>query len=194
MNAGRSFLRRFRLLTRYEADTKGGRDPLTRLTNNQIAHSLQDLLHTHQHIADELIGDPVDKHGYSRQTELGLSGAYLQTLCRCHLNRVVARSMPPILTSSAGMRIGVAGNDWEKCHWASHNYLYTLCTGVGRLCEGPQVAGRQVSKSPYRPNTNTACSCVTTAVKGTLPYRTEPLRQRTANLRVWRAFSDQTWV
>ena len=48
------------LLTKYEEDAKGGRDPLTRLTNNQIAHSLQDLLHTHQHIAHELIGDPVD--------------------------------------------------------------------------------------------------------------------------------------
>ena len=62
------------LLTRHEADTKGVRDPLTRLTNHQIAHSLQDLLHTHQDIAAELIGDPIDKHGYSRQTELGLSG------------------------------------------------------------------------------------------------------------------------
>ena len=41
-----------RLLTRYEEDTKGVRDPLMRLTNNQIAHSLQDLLQTHEHIAD----------------------------------------------------------------------------------------------------------------------------------------------
>ena len=81
------------LLTRYEADAKGLRDPLTRLTNNQIAHSLQDLLHTHQHIAHELIGDPIDKHGYSRQTELGLSGAYLQLYAKS-VARVVARAIP----------------------------------------------------------------------------------------------------
>ena len=40
-------------LTRYEVDVKGERDPLTRLTNDQIAHSLQDLLKTHEHIADQ---------------------------------------------------------------------------------------------------------------------------------------------
>jgi DNA-directed RNA polymerase specialized sigma54-like protein len=78
-------------LTRNEVDVKGERDPLTRLTNDQIAYSLKDLLHTHQHIAAELIGDPVDKHGYSRQTELGLSGPYLQLYAKT-LARAVARA------------------------------------------------------------------------------------------------------
>ena len=36
-----------RLLTRYEEGTSVVRDPLMRLTNEQIAHSIQDLLHTH---------------------------------------------------------------------------------------------------------------------------------------------------
>ena len=124
------------LLTRYEADTKGSRDPLTRLTNNQIAHSLQDLLHTHQDIAHELIGDPVDKHGYSRQTELGLSGAYLQLYAKS-LARVVARAIPdPEAPAPAAYR--VMGSDWEKCHWVSH---FSIGMGWRGLYAGPQWLG-----------------------------------------------------
>ena len=123
-------------LTRYEEDAKGGRDPLMCLTNNQIAHSLQDLLNTHQHIAAELIGDPVDKHGYSRQTELGLSGAYLQLYAKS-VARVVARAIPdPEAPAPAAYR--VLGNDWEKRHWASH---YAIATGRRRLYAGPQWLG-----------------------------------------------------
>ena len=122
-------------LTRYE-DTKKERDPLMRLTNNQIAHSLQDLLHTHQHIAHELIGDPVDKHGYSRQTELGLSGAYLQLYAKS-LARAVARAIPdPEAPAPAAYR--VMGSDWEKCHWVSH---FSIGMGWRGLYAGPQWLG-----------------------------------------------------
>ena len=100
-------------LTRYEVDAKGARDPLTRLTNNQIAHSLQDLLHTHQHIADELIGDPIDKHGYSRQTELGLSGPYLQLYAKS-LARAVARAIPDPEAPAAHAEVAVVHHDGQR--------------------------------------------------------------------------------
>ena len=103
-------------LTRYEEDAKSGRDPLTRLTNNQIAHSLQDLLKTHEHIAEQLIGDPVDKHGFSRQSELDLSGSYLQLYADA-LERIIERAIPNIEPTRTNV-FRIAGNDWEKCHWA----------------------------------------------------------------------------
>ena len=124
------------VLTRYEEDTKRSRDPLVRLTNNQIAHSLQDLLHTHEHIASQLIGDPVDKHGFSRQMELDLSGAYLQLYTNA-LEQVVERAMPNIEPDRPDV-FRIAGTDWEKCHWAGDNYLYL---GHRRLYEGPKWIG-----------------------------------------------------
>ena len=124
------------LLTRYEEDAKGERDPLTRLTNNQIAHSLQDLLQTHEHVADQLIGDPIDKHGFSRQAELDLSGSYLQ-LYTDALEQIVERAMPNLEPARSDV-FRIAGNDWEKCHWAGDNYLYV---GHRRLYEGPKWIG-----------------------------------------------------
>jgi hypothetical protein len=41
------------LLERYEADSQLAEDPLLRLTNQQIAHSLQDLLGTATDIAEQ---------------------------------------------------------------------------------------------------------------------------------------------
>jgi hypothetical protein len=123
-------------LTRYEVDVKGARDPLTRLTNDQIAHSLQDLLKTHEHIADQLIGDPIDQHGFSRQAELDLSGSYLK-LYTDALEQIVERAMPPIKPVRPDV-FRIAGNDWEKCHWAGDNYLYL---GHRRLYEGPKWIG-----------------------------------------------------
>ncbi len=123
-------------LEKYAVESSAGPGPLVRLTNNQIAHSLQDLLQTHEHIADQLIGDPVDKHGYSRQTELDLSGSYLQLYANA-LEQVVERAMPNIEPTRPDV-FRIAGNDWEKCHWAGDNYLYV---GHRQLYEGPQWIG-----------------------------------------------------
>ncbi len=125
-----------RLLTRYEEDTAVVRDPLMRLTNEQIAHSIQDLLHTHEHIAAQLIGDPIDKHGFSRQSELNLSGSYLE-LYTDALEQIIKRAMPPLVPVRPDM-FRIVGNDWEKCHWAGDNYLYL---GHRRLYEGPKWIG-----------------------------------------------------
>ena len=123
-------------LEKYAAESNATSDPLVRLTNNQIAHSLQDLLQTHEHIADQLIGDPVDKHGFSRQAELDLSGSYLQLYANA-LQQIIERAMPDIEPARPDV-FRIAGNDWEKCHWAGDNYLYQ---GYRRLYEGPKWIG-----------------------------------------------------
>ena len=123
-------------LEKYAAESSATPDPLVRLTNNQIAHSLQDLLQTHEHIAGQLIGDPIDKHGYSLQAQLDLSGSYLQLYANA-VEQVVQRAIPNIDAARPNV-FRVAGNDWEKCHWAGDNYLYL---GHRRLYEGPQWIG-----------------------------------------------------
>ena len=123
-------------LERYAAEASESSDPIVRLTNNQIAHSIQDLLHTHEHIADQLIGDPTDKHGFSRQAELDLSGSYLQLYSES-LEQIVERALPNIEPARPNV-FRIAGNDWEKCHWAGDNYLYQ---GYRRLYEGPKWIG-----------------------------------------------------
>ncbi|MCH1442088.1 MAG: DUF1592 domain-containing protein [Rubripirellula sp.] len=123
-------------LEKYAAESSAGPDPFLRLTNSQIANSIQDLLQTHEHIADQLISDPVDKHGYSRQAELDLSSSYLQLYARA-LEQVVERAMPDIEPTQPDV-FRIVGNDWEKCHWAGDNYLYV---GHRRLYEGPQWIG-----------------------------------------------------
>ena len=55
----------------------------------------------------------------------------------------------------------IAGNDWEKCHWAGDNYLYL---GHRRLYEGPKWIGDDF-EIRYPPSTNTACSCVKTGAR-----------------------------
>ena len=123
-------------LEKYAAETSVPSDPLLRLTNQQIAHSIQDLLQTHEHIAEQLIGDPVDKHGYSLQSKLDLSGSYLQLYAKA-VEQVVERAIPNIETTRPDV-FRITGNDWEKCHWAGDNYLYV---GHRRLYEGPQWIG-----------------------------------------------------
>lgn len=123
-------------LEQFTTESIATSDPLVRLTNNQIAHSLQDLLPTHEHIADQLIGDPIDKHGFSLQAELDLSGSYLQLYADA-LEQIIERAMPNIEPARPDV-FRIAGNDWEKCHWAGDNYLYQ---GYRRLYEGPNWIG-----------------------------------------------------
>ena len=124
------------LMAKYEADSQSVREPFMRLTNRQIAHSLQDLLSTHENIADKLIGDPIDKHGYSRRSELDFSGAHLELYARA-LEGLISRAVPDPAPGPANV-FRIAGNDWEKCHWAGDNYLYQ---GYRRLYEGPEWIG-----------------------------------------------------
>jgi len=124
------------MLERHEDDNQAGEDPLLRLTNQQIAHSLQDLLGTATHIADRLIRDPVDKHGFSMQNDLDLSGPHL-LLYADLLDEILQEVLPDNLTPPDNV-FRVVGNDWEKCHWAGDNFLYR---GLRRLYEGPDWLG-----------------------------------------------------
>lgn len=102
-------------LVRFEADTEGPPDPLLRLTNRQIAYSVQDILGVSMDITPLLIQDPVDKHGFSMQSELDISGSYLQLYFDA-LRKAVPEAVPD--PDHKERVYQVVGNDWER-----HNYL-----------------------------------------------------------------------
>ncbi|MFT5129678.1 MAG: hypothetical protein ACI8W8_003303, partial [Rhodothermales bacterium] len=104
------------LLDRYEADTQGPPDPFMRLTNRQIAHSIQDLLGLSRDISSRLIEDPLDKHGFSRQSELEVSGGYF-SLYLPALQDAIADAVPDLSKPPDVYRI--AGDEWEQAHFLS---------------------------------------------------------------------------
>ncbi|MDP6914447.1 MAG: DUF1592 domain-containing protein [Verrucomicrobiota bacterium] len=101
-------------LARHEADARGPADPLMRLSNNQLAHSLQDLLGVSRHVADSLIEDPVDKHGYSLQEEFAISGGYMALYLE-QLRLAIADATPDPAVRENMYRL--TGSDWEKQHY-----------------------------------------------------------------------------
>jgi hypothetical protein len=102
------------LLARYEADARGPEDPLMRLSNNQLAHSLQDLLGVSRHVARSLIQDPVHKHGFSLQNEFAISGGYMELYLE-QLRLAVADAIPDLDAERNVFRL--TGSDWEKQHY-----------------------------------------------------------------------------
>ena len=124
------------LLARYEADAGKVPDPLMRLTNRQIAHSVQDLLQVSRNIGERLIEDPIDKHGFSRQAELDISGGYFALFLPA-LQDAVADAIPQLDAQRDIYR--VVGNDWEKQHFLS---TWALSGRSKRnLYEGPEWLG-----------------------------------------------------
>ena len=101
-------------LARHEADARGPADPLMRLSNNQLAHSLQDLLGISRHVADSLIEDPVHKHGYSLQQDFEISGGYMALYLE-QLRMAIADATPDPAVKENVFRL--AGADWEKQHY-----------------------------------------------------------------------------
>ena len=113
--ARRGFLKRVvPLLARHEVDARGPADPLMRLSNNQLAHSLQDLLGVSRHVARSLIEDPVDKHGYSLQNEFAISGGYMELYLE-QLRLAVVDAIPELDAERNTYRL--TGSDWEKQHY-----------------------------------------------------------------------------
>ena len=114
-DARRAFLEKvLPALTRHETDARGPADPLMRLSNNQLAHSLQDLLGVSRHVADSLIEDPVDKHGYSLQQEFEISGGYMELYLE-QLRMAIADATPNAAVKQDFFRL--TGSDWEKQHY-----------------------------------------------------------------------------
>ena len=113
--ARQGFLKRVvPLLARYEVDARGPGDPLMRLSNNQLAHSFQDLLGVSRHVAGSLIEDPVDKHGYSLQNEFTTSGGYMELYLE-QLRLAVVDAIPELDAERNTYRL--TGSDWEKQHY-----------------------------------------------------------------------------
>ncbi len=102
------------LLARHEEDARGAEDPLMRLSNHQLAHSLQDLLGVSRHVAGSLIEDPVHKHGYSLQNEFAISGGYMELYLE-QLRLAVADAIPDVDAKQNIYRL--TGSDWEKQHY-----------------------------------------------------------------------------
>jgi hypothetical protein len=101
-------------LEKFTADNEGPQDPLLRLSNHQIAHSVQDLLGVDMDITGFLIQDPVDKHGYSMQSELDISGSYLELYFDA-LRKAVYKSVPDLGEEEEPYR--VIKNDWEQLNY-----------------------------------------------------------------------------
>ena len=102
------------LLARQEADARGLEDPLMRLSNNQLAHSLQDLLGVSRNVAGSLIQDPVHKHGFSLQNEFAISGGYMELYLE-QLRMAVVDAIPDFDADRNIYRL--TGSDWEKQHY-----------------------------------------------------------------------------
>jgi hypothetical protein len=114
-DARQGFLKRMvPLLARHEADARGPEDPLMRLSNSQLAHSLQDLLGVSRHVAGSLIQDPVHKHGFSLQNEFAISGGYMELYLE-QLRLAVADAIPDLDTERNIYQL--TGSDWEKQHF-----------------------------------------------------------------------------
>jgi hypothetical protein len=101
-------------LKKFHVDNEGPPDPLLRLSNRQIAHSVQDLLKVDMDITGLLIQDPVDNHGYSMQSELDISGSYLELYFDA-LRKAVYKSVPDLGEEEPPYQ--VTGNDWEQLNY-----------------------------------------------------------------------------
>ncbi len=146
-------------LERYAAESSATPDPLMHLTNIQLANSLQDLLQTHEHIAGQLIGDPVDKHGYSVQTRLDLSGSYLQ-LYATAVEQVIERAIPNIEAARPDVFASLT-----MIGKSATGRAITISTwGIGG-CTKVHSGSAMTLKSRSPPSTSTECSCVRTGVR-----------------------------
>ena len=92
----------------------------TRLTNNQIAWSLKDILGIHYDYSGDLIEDPLGKHGESLQSTLELSGTHLE-LYLSALKNAVEEAVPDL--QSPPVPYQLHGNDWERQHYLNRNDL-----------------------------------------------------------------------
>lgn len=122
-------------LDRLYADS-GERDfRFTRLTNRQIAWSLQDLLKIDRDFSGDLIEDPVGKHGESLQSTLELSPSHME-LYLAVLQKAVELAVPDLENPPEPYQLH--GNDWEKQHYLNRNDLAHGGRRKHRRYRGPQ--------------------------------------------------------
>ena len=107
-------------LDRLFADSSERDFRFTRLTNQQIAWSLRDLLRIDRDFSGDLIGDPVGKHGESLQSELELTAGHME-LYLSALQEAIELAVPDL--DNPPTPYVLHGNDWEKQHYLNRNDL-----------------------------------------------------------------------
>jgi hypothetical protein len=107
----------------------------TRLTNQQIAWSLKDILGIHRDYSGDLIEDPIDKHGGSLQSTFELSGTHLE-LYLSALKSAVEEAVPDVQSPPTPYQLH--GNDWERQHYLNRNDLAHGNRRHHRRYTGPQ--------------------------------------------------------
>lgn len=124
-----------RQLDRVYADSSERDFRFTRLTNQQIAWSLRDLLGIDRDFSGDLIQDPVGKHGESLQSELELTAGHMEVYLGV-LQRAVQLAIPDL--DNPPPPYVLHGNDWERQHYLNRNDLAHGNRRKHRRYRGPQ--------------------------------------------------------
>ncbi|MEO1998786.1 MAG: DUF1588 domain-containing protein [Planctomycetaceae bacterium] len=91
-----------------------------RLTNQQLAWGLRDLLKIDRDFSGDLIEDPVGKHGGSLQSTLELTSGHMDVYLAA-LQQAVNLAVPRLANPPRPYRLH--GADWEKQHYLNRNDL-----------------------------------------------------------------------
>ncbi len=106
----------------------------TRLTNQQIAWSLKDILKIDRDFSRDLIEDPVGPHGESLQSTLELTGGHMEVYLSV-LQKAVEAAVPDL--ANPPEMYSVNGNDWEKQHYLNRNDLAYAKKRQWKRYDGP---------------------------------------------------------
>ncbi|MGI9354398.1 MAG: DUF1592 domain-containing protein, partial [Rhizobiaceae bacterium] len=127
-------------LARYENEQSPVDKRFLRLSNTQIANSLQSLLNTPVDIAPYLVEDPVNKHGYSMQSDFEFSGGYFN-LYLPKLEELVTSAVPDLIANpEKPQQFAFTGNEWEKQHYLARRDVIKSAGGKLRYA-GPNWIG-----------------------------------------------------
>ncbi|MBT3638627.1 MAG: DUF1592 domain-containing protein [Opitutae bacterium] len=120
----------------------------SRLTNTQIAWSLQDLLQIDRDFSGDLIEDPVGKHGESLQSQLELTAGHMEVYLSA-LQKAVELAVPDL--NNPPKPYVLKENDWEKQHYLNRNDLAHGNRRKHRRYRGPKWLGDDF-EVPVPPN------------------------------------------
>lgn len=132
----RAFLGHVRAgLDRLLADSSERDFRFTRLTNQQIAWSLQDVLQIDRDFSGDLIEDPIGKHGESLQSTLELTAGHMEVYLAA-LEKAVTLAVPDLANPPTPYQLH--GSDWEKQHYLNRNDLAHGSRRHHRRYRGPR--------------------------------------------------------
>ena len=135
-------------LDRVFADSDERDFRFSRLTNTQIAWSLQDLLQIDRDFSGDLIEDPAGKHGESLQSELELTAGHMEVYLSA-LQSAIELAVPDL--NNPPKPYVLKGNDWEKQHYLNRNDLAHGNRRKHRRYRGPKWLGDDF-QVPVPPN------------------------------------------